>query len=147
MRRYETIFIIRPNAGEEEITAMIDKVTDIIGNDGGTVIKVDKWGLKKLAYLIKKQSQGYYVYIDFAGPPATVTEIERILKIDDRSLKYMTVKLADSCDPQALVAAAAAGDAAPEPAEAGEKSENGAKESVAAPETPVTPVTPENAEA
>ncbi|MCF6290770.1 MAG: 30S ribosomal protein S6 [Desulfobacterales bacterium] len=122
MRRYETIFIIRPNAGEEEITAMIDKVTAIIGNDGGTVIKIDKWGLKKLAYLIKKESQGYYVYLDFAGLPTTVTEIERILKIDDRSLKYMTVKLADSCDPEALAADAATGDAA-ESSEAGEKVE------------------------
>ena len=127
MRRYETIFIIRPNAGEEEITDMIDKVTDIIGNDGGTVIKVDKWGLKKLAYLIKKESQGYYVYIDFAGLPTTVTEIERILKIDDRSLKYMTVKLADSCDPEALAADATASDAA-ESAEAGEETESKAEE-------------------
>jgi len=52
MRRYETIFIIKPNAGEDDVTALIDKVSAIIAADAGTVIKVDKWGLKKLAYLI-----------------------------------------------------------------------------------------------
>lgn len=108
MRRYETIFIVRPNAGESETTEVIDKATAIVDNTGGTVIKVDKWGLKKLAYLIKKETQGYYVYIDYAGQPASVAEMERIFRIDDRVLKYMTVKLSDSCDSEELSAALAA---------------------------------------
>ena len=102
MRRYETIFIIRPTITEDEITGIIEKTTGIIEGDGGSIIKIDKWGLKKLAYLIKKESQGHYVYADFAGIPASVAEIERIFRIDDRVLKYMTVKLADSCDPDAI---------------------------------------------
>ena len=101
MRRYETIFIIRPTVAEDEITEIIEKVNSIIEGDGGTFIRVDKWGLKKLAYLIKKESQGYYVYVDYAGMPASVKEMERIFRIDDRILKYLTVKLADSCDPDA----------------------------------------------
>lgn len=102
MRRYEIIFIVKANCGDEEINSVIDKVDAIIEADGGTVIKTDKWGLRKLAYLIKKESQGHYVYMDFGSIPASVDEIERILRIDDRVLKYMTVKLADSCDPVAL---------------------------------------------
>ena len=101
MRRYETIFIVRPNVAEDEIEAAINKTTSIIEGDVGTIIKIDKWGLRKLAYLIKKESQGYYVYIDYAGIPAAVSEIERILRIDDKILKYLTVKLADFCDPEA----------------------------------------------
>ncbi len=103
MRRYETIFIVKTSVGEDDTNGIIDRVSSIITDDGGTVIKVDRWGLKKLAYLIEKESQGYYVYLDYAGVPKSVTEIERIFKIDDRLLKFMTVKLADSCDPEALL--------------------------------------------
>lgn len=104
MRRYETIFIVNPTAGDDITTGILDKVSSIIDGDGGTLINVDKWGLKKLAYLINKLSQGYYVYIDYAAIPATVAEIERIFKIDENLMKFMTVKLADACDPQAILA-------------------------------------------
>jgi len=102
MRRYETIFIVRPNVAEDEIEAVINKTSSIIEGDGGTIIKIDKWGLKKLAYLIKKETQGIYFHIDYAAIPASVSELERIFRIDDKVLKYLTVKLADSCDPEAI---------------------------------------------
>ena len=96
MRRYETVFIIRPNAGEEEINRVINYVTEIITSEGGTVIETNRWGLKKLAYLIKKESMGYYVLCDFASNPASVSEIERRYRIDDAVIKFMTLKTADS---------------------------------------------------
>ncbi|MBW2505555.1 MAG: 30S ribosomal protein S6 [Deltaproteobacteria bacterium] len=102
MRRYETIFIARPNVGEDEIEAITAKATSTIESDGGTILRVNNWGLKKLAYLIKKENQGYYVYIDYAGVPESIAEIERVFRIDDRVLKYLTVKLADNCDPEAV---------------------------------------------
>ena len=102
MRRYETIFIVRPNVAEDEIEAITSKTSSIIEGDGGTIIRINNWGLKKLAYLIKKEHQGYYVYVDFASIPASVAEMERIFRIDDRILKYLTVKLSDSCDPEAV---------------------------------------------
>ena len=111
MRRYETVFIVKSTIGEDEITAIIDKVSSIITGDGGTVLKVDKWGLKKLAYLIKKESQGYYLLMDYAAVPDAVAEIERIFKIDDRLLKYMTLKLADTCDPAIILEEIAKGKA------------------------------------
>lgn len=103
MRRYETIFIVKPNAGEDDITELTDKVSAIITTNSGTVVKIDKWGLRKLAYPIAKETQGYYVYTDYAATPASVVEIERILKIDDRALKFMTVKLSDTFDPADIV--------------------------------------------
>ena len=102
MRRYETIIIVRPNVAEDEIEAIISRTTSIIEDDAGTILQTDHWGLKKLAYLIKKENQGYYIYVDYAGFPAAVSEIERIFRIDDRILKYLTIKLADSCDPEAV---------------------------------------------
>ena len=95
MRRYETIYIIHPTANEEDITRIIDRTNGIIEQFGGSVVTLDRWGLKKLAYLIRKQSQGYYVYCEYAGTPEAVTEIERQFRIDETVLKYMTVKTQD----------------------------------------------------
>lgn len=95
MRRYETIYILRPNLGEEEINTLIDNTNAIILKEGGTIINLDRWGLRKFAYPIKKESQGTYILCDFATEPAAVFEMERKFRIDDSVLKYMTVKLAD----------------------------------------------------
>jgi small subunit ribosomal protein S6 len=94
MRRYETIFIIRPSAGEEEINRIVGSTTQIILDGQGSIIELNRWGMKKLAYPIKKESLGYYVFCDFAGTPAAVAEIERKFRIDDLVLKYMTIKTA-----------------------------------------------------
>ena len=96
MRRYETIYILRPNLGEEEISTVIENTNAIILGEKGSVIELNKWGMKKLAYLIKKESLGYYIYCDYASTPAAVSEIERKFRIDDAVLKYMTIKTAPS---------------------------------------------------
>ena len=108
MRRYETIFILRPNAGEDEINKVVESTSKIIIDEKGTIIELDKWGMKKLAYLIKKESLGYYVYCDYAGTPAAVTEIERKFRIDDTVLKYMTIKTANSITEEGIQEALAA---------------------------------------
>lgn len=105
MRRYETIYILRPTLSEDEVTAVIENTNAVLATDGGQNIAIDKWGLRTLAYLIKKESQGYYVYCDYATAPANVTEMERKFRIDDTVMKYMTVKLADSIDAEGIVAA------------------------------------------
>lgn len=93
MGMYETISIIMPNAGEEVIDQISEKTAKIITDAGGEILKVDKWGAKKLAYPIKKEQQGYYVYTVFSGNGEGVDEMERIFRIDDNVLKYMTIKL------------------------------------------------------
>ncbi len=108
MRRYETICILRPTAGEEEINRVIGSTTQIILGDQGSVIELNRWGIKKLAYLIKKESLGYYVFCDFAGTPEVVAEIERKFRIDDLVLKYMTIKTAGSITEEEIQLAIAA---------------------------------------
>ncbi len=102
MRHYETTFVLRPNLGEDQFSEIIDRTCSIITDDGGTVLDVDRWGMRKLAYEIKKEVQGYYVYLNYAAPGKTVDEIERIFRIDDRLLRYLTIKLADSMDQEAI---------------------------------------------
>ena len=96
MRRYETIYILRPTLSEDEITKVVENTNQIILDEKGTIIELNKWGMKKLAYLIKKESQGYYVYCEYAGSPAAVAEIERKFRIDDSVLRYLTIKTAVS---------------------------------------------------
>jgi small subunit ribosomal protein S6 len=95
MRRYETIYILRPNLSENEISTIIDNTTAILTSNGGAIIQLDKWGMRKLAYEIKKETLGYYVYCDYATNPAEGAEMERKFRIDDAVLKYMTIKLND----------------------------------------------------
>ncbi len=102
MRHYETTYVLRPNLGEDQFTEIIERTNAIITGDGGTVIEVDRWGMRKLAYEIKKEVQGYYVYVNYAAPGKTVDEIERIFRIDDRLLRYLTIKLADSIDQETI---------------------------------------------
>ncbi|ADW17976.1 ribosomal protein S6 [Desulfobulbus propionicus DSM 2032] len=104
MRHYETTFILRPNLGEDQFTEIIDRTTAIINGDEGSIICLDRWGIKRLAYEINKEVQGYYVYLNYAAPGKTVDEIERIFRIDDRVLRYLTVKLGDSMNAAAIEA-------------------------------------------
>jgi small subunit ribosomal protein S6 len=105
MRRYEQVFILRPSLSEEEITRIIENSGQLIEQDGGTIIFLNKWGMRKLAYPIKKEVQGYYVLCDFAASPDVVSEIERKYRIDDAVLKYMTVKVADAISADEVEAA------------------------------------------
>lgn len=92
MQRYEVIAIVLTSVTDEDITALIERSQTIIIDRKGVIAKIDKWGKRRLAYEIKKQKDGYYFLIDFAGDGPIVAEIERNYKIDDRILKFMTVK-------------------------------------------------------
>jgi small subunit ribosomal protein S6 len=94
VRKYEVVIIVKP--GEEEaVNATIAKFENIIKNTGGTVDKIDRWGKKRLAYEVKDFMEGVYTLINFTAAPATVFELERVLKITDEVLKHMVIKLED----------------------------------------------------
>lgn len=100
MNRYETIFIIEPDTGEDGRGQIIQKVRDIITNYNGALIEMDEWGTKKLAYEIRRKLRGYYVRADYCGTGDLVAEMERNFRIDDRLLKYMTILLTEDTNPE-----------------------------------------------
>lgn len=91
MKRYETLFIVQVDLPIDEINSIIERYRAIVTALKGTIVKVEKWGKRRLAYEIKKQSNGYYVLIDFAGNSTIIDELERNFKIDDKILKFMTI--------------------------------------------------------
>jgi small subunit ribosomal protein S6 len=93
MRIYEELFIVRPNATEEEIDQAVEQIRQVVTGAGGTLDKVEKWGVRKLAYRVRKHEDGYYVLVQFSAPPDAVTEIERRLRVSDTVIKYLTVRI------------------------------------------------------
>jgi len=103
MRHYETLYIVNPELDDENYKAVVDKFRDLIEKEKGVIVKLEEWGKQRLAYQVKKFDQGAYVLMDYCGGSGVTAELERDLKLDDRILKYQTVKLADEVEPQALV--------------------------------------------
>jgi small subunit ribosomal protein S6 len=93
MRIYEELFIVRPDAPEEEIDQLIEQLTTQIAGEGGNVDKSEKWGVRKLAYRVQKRNEGFYVLLQFTAKPETVKELERRLRVADLVLKFLTVRI------------------------------------------------------
>ena len=91
MNKYESVIIINPNSSEEIIKGLIERFTALINNDG-KVEKVDEVGKKKLAYEIKKNKEAFYVQFNFESNPEAITELERVYRITDDILKFITIK-------------------------------------------------------
>ena len=102
MRRYETILIAHVDLSEDELSALITRYGGIVTGQKGILVKVERWGKRRLAYMIGKQARGFYILMDYAGATDVVNELERNLKIDDKILKFMTVLKAERVDREAL---------------------------------------------
>ena len=92
MKRYEVIAIVKSDLPDDDITSLIERIEKIITKRKGLIVKIDKWGKRRLAYEINKQKDGYYFIIELVGDGPIVDEIERNYKIDDRILKFITIK-------------------------------------------------------
>jgi small subunit ribosomal protein S6 len=115
MRRYETVFIANPSLSQEERQPLFDKLTQLISDGQGLLVKFDEWGVKSLAYEVKKHTRGYYVLTDFCGDGPLVKELERNMGLDDRFLKYMTVCTAKEVDDEQIQTEIMEARAKPEP--------------------------------
>ena len=93
MRMYETIYIVQPDLGDEEIKTLSTKVQDIIANMNGDFKRLEDWGVRKLAYPINKSPRGRYFYLRFDGDSPLIAELERRLRLDDKVYRYQSVKL------------------------------------------------------
>jgi small subunit ribosomal protein S6 len=99
MRKYETFLIIDPDLTEDAYNLASEKLKGVVNANGGTVLTYVPWGKKRLAYPVKKRSQGLYVLMEYGGGPELVAELERNMRLDERVLKFITVKLDDRFDP------------------------------------------------
>ncbi len=133
MRRYDVVFIALSNLPDSEISEIVERYQTMVTERKGLIIKIEKWGKRKLAYDIKKQNMGFYVLFDFAGDSHIVDEVERNLKIDDKILKFLTVKTAEEITAEEVEAIIEAAAKAKEPAEGAEKT---AADMAVAAETP-----------
>jgi small subunit ribosomal protein S6 len=100
-REFETIFILRPDTNQEGIQLVNTRVRGVIDQMGGKLLKLDNWGKRKLAYEVKKQLKGIYLYWMYLGTPGVVEEIERNLRMLDSVIRYYTVKIDEDIDPNA----------------------------------------------
>ncbi len=91
MKFYETGLILDPQLDEAGFDGEIKKVTDIIESNSGQIEKVDRWGIRRLAYQIKKKSQGFYTFIYYNAPTEVPRMIETMLRIDENCLRFMTI--------------------------------------------------------
>lgn len=89
MREYEIIFIAHPDQDENATNELVEKISGWISDNGGTIKKVDPWGKRKLAYPIRKQSEGQYFYINAQMPPSFVAELDRNLRYQENVLRYL----------------------------------------------------------
>ncbi len=94
MNKYESVIIIGQDVTEEGIKALITRFTDLINTDG-KVENVQEVGRKKLAYEVKKNTEGYYVVFNFEAKPELIAELERNYRITDEVIKFITVRLED----------------------------------------------------
>jgi small subunit ribosomal protein S6 len=95
MRKYETIFILQPELSEDDIKSVTTKAQDVISSYKGECFRMDDWGIRKLAYPIKKSARGRYYYLRFDGNSALIAELERRLRLDEKVLRYQSVNITD----------------------------------------------------
>ena len=103
MRHYETIYIVNPNLSEAEYQDVLKRYSALIEKNRGVTIKTEEWGTQRLAYELKKFDKGSYVLLNYCGDAGLTAELERDLKLDDRILKFQTIKIAHEVNPQELL--------------------------------------------
>lgn len=101
LREYEFTYISRADLSETDKNQLMEKYENLLIKDGGEVLKKDDWGVRKLAFPMKKQFRGHYHHYDYIGKSENLAEVERLMRIDDNVLRFMSVKLGEKVDPVA----------------------------------------------
>jgi small subunit ribosomal protein S6 len=93
MALYEHVFLARQDASPQQVDALIEQYKTVIESNGGKVAKVENWGLKSLAYRIKKNRKAFYALMNLDAPSAAVAEMERQMRINEDILRFMTIRV------------------------------------------------------
>ncbi|MCX4244117.1 30S ribosomal protein S6 [Paraliomyxa miuraensis] len=100
-REYESVTILRPATSKPEIAALIERMQGMFGDFGGRLIKIDSWGTRILAFPVKHERKGIYLYWRYLGGSDIVAEFERLMGLSDKVIRFYTVKIDDDVDPEA----------------------------------------------
>lgn len=95
MRRYETVIIADPELSEAQLKDLFEKFKNLITRFHGNLIKIENWGLKNMAFEVNHKRSGHYVIFEYCGNPDIVEKIEHNIKIDDRIIRFLTIKTSD----------------------------------------------------
>jgi len=90
---YETVLIARNDVTQQQVEAIADQIATQFEGEGGTIAKREYWGLRSLAYRIKKNRKGHYMLLGLDAKPATVNEMERQLRLNEDVLRFMTIRV------------------------------------------------------
>ncbi len=104
MPLYESVFIARQDISGAQVDALADGFAEVIGNGGGQIAKREYWGLRNLAYRIKKNRKGHYVLFNIDAPAEAVHEMERLMRLNDDILRFMTLRMDElDAEPSAMM--------------------------------------------
>ena len=93
MALYESVFIARQDVPAAQVEALTTQFAELVAQQGGTVSKKEYWGLRSLAFRIKKNRKGHYTLLNVDAPPAAVKELERTMSINEDIIRYLTVRV------------------------------------------------------
>ena len=93
MAKYESVLIARQDLGASQVNSLVSDLSEVLKKEGGEVVKVDNWGLKNLAYRIKKNRKGHYVLLNIVAPAKAIFEYERLVRLNEDVIRYMTIKV------------------------------------------------------
>ena len=99
LRQYETVILVDPDSGQDGIDKVLERTRDAFKKTKAKEIRVENWGVRKLAYELNRRKRGTYLYIQFLGSNETVAELERLLKILEPAFKYQTLVINPQVDP------------------------------------------------
>lgn len=123
VREFECVLILHPHTNKDGISELVERVQKIMEAKGARLQSIDNWGLRTLAFPVKRCKRGIYLYFRFLAGSTTVAELERILRIRDDVLRYLTVRVDQDVDPSARPSSIdqesleAASESAPDPVE------------------------------
>jgi small subunit ribosomal protein S6 len=102
-REYETVFILNPETANEGVDTVSHRLTDVIGRLDGRLLRAENWGRRRLAYPVRKNTKGIYLYLKYLGYSDMVAELERNLRMLEPVIKFITVKLDEDVNPESHV--------------------------------------------
>jgi len=91
LRKYEILFILPPEADDKVVQGVTDRISQVLEERGGKVTSVNKWGKRRLAFELNRQSEGFYVVAEFEAEPAAVKELDRVLTLADEVARFKVV--------------------------------------------------------